>query len=121
MGEPNQRDDWAAILHVCGRVRCLALPLEPGFLAATVSQVPHRVRKLVPDISDRGLASFPDLFLQFGRDQIQSLGNGLKVEALQVVREPVPEPLLASFTRSGTYAREQAIRLYATSTFAEMT
>jgi hypothetical protein len=78
------------------------------------------VRKPVPDISDRGLARFRDLFLQFGRDQIHSLGNGLKVEVLHVVREPVPEPLLASFTRSATYQRQLAIRLYATSAFAKM-
>ena len=93
--------------------------LEPGFLAATVSQVPHRVRKLVPDISD--LARFRDLFLQFGRDQIHSLGNRLKVEVLHIGREPVPAPLLAWFTRSGTYARQLAVRLYDTSPFAKMT
>ena len=58
--------------------RLFALHLDGHFLAATERDVAHRPRKLAPDVSDGLHAGLHDHFLQFGGDQVQTLGGGQK-------------------------------------------
>ena len=58
--------------------RLFALHLDGHFLAATERDVAHRPRKLAPDVSDGLHAGLHHPFLQFGGDQVQTLGGGQK-------------------------------------------
>src|SRR5260370_28918006 len=58
--------------------RLFALHLDAHFLAAAERHVTHGSRELAPDVSDGLHAGLHDFFLQFGGDEVQALGDGLK-------------------------------------------